>query len=357
MGEGSWVGLDVHARSVVAGVLDGASGELWVSRVPVKCAETVAWLRGLPAPVRVAYEAGPTGFGLARACVAAGVACTVAAPSKIPRASGERVKTDRRDAERLVRLLRLGELVSVRVPDVVEESARDLVRAREDARGDLMRARHRLSKLLLRHGLVYERTAWTQDHDAWLRGHRFESRALSLAFEECYGAVVQARMRRDALDGAIAKLAAEPPFVDAVGRLVCLRGVSTLTAVGLTVELGDWHRFRPRGLGAFLGLVPSEASSGERRRQGSITKTGNSHARRLLVEAAWHQRRPPRVSQTLEHRRQGQPACVRGQADRSARRLHHRWCTLEERGKRRNVIAVAVARELAGHCWTLATMA
>jgi len=156
MVEGSWVGLDVHARSVVAGVLDAGSGELRTVRVAVRSDELVAWLRELPAPVRVAYEAGPTGYVLARACAEAGIACTVAAPSKIPRAPGDRVKTDRRDAERLARLLRLGELVAVRVPEPHEEAARDLVRAREDARGDLMRARHRLSKLLLRHGLVYE---------------------------------------------------------------------------------------------------------------------------------------------------------------------------------------------------------
>jgi transposase len=356
MGEGSWVGLDVHARSVIAGVLDAESGELRSWRAPTVTVETVAWLQGLRGPVRVAYEAGPTGYGLARACAQAGIACTVAAPSKIPRAPGDKVKTDRRDAERLARLLRLGELVAVRVPAQHEEAARDLVRAREDARGDLMRARHRLSKLLLRHGLVYEASAWTGAHDAWLRRQSFDSRPLMLAFEECYGAVVQTKARRDALDRAIVELAAEPPFAEIVGRLCCLRGVSNLTALALTVEIGDWTRFRPQSLGPFLGLVPSEDSSGERRRLGAITKTGNTHARRLLVEAAWHQRRPLRASATLERRRQGQPAPVRAQADRSARRLHRRWQALEERGKRRTIVAVAVARELAGHCWALATM-
>lgn len=301
MVEGSWVGLDVHARSVVAGVLDGVSGELRSSRAPVLSDETVAWLLQLPAPVRVAYEAGPTGYGLARACAAAGIACVVAAPSKIPRAPGDRVKTDRRDAERLARLLRLGELVAVRVPEPHEEAARDLVRAREDARGDLMRARHRLSKLLLRHGLVYDASAWTLAHDAWLRRQRFERRPLALAFDESYGAVLQAKTRRDALDRVIAELASEPPFAEVVARLVCLRGVSTLTALALTVELGDWSRFRPQSLGPFLGLTPSEDSTGDRRRQGAITKTGNSHARRLLVEAAWHQRRPLRASVALEY--------------------------------------------------------
>jgi transposase len=324
--------------------------------VPVASEQTVAWLETLPRAVRVAYEAGPTGYGLARACAQAGIACTVAAPSKIARAAGDRVKTDRRDAERIARLLRLSELVAVRVPDPDEEAARDLVRAREDARGDLMRARHRLSKLLLRHGLVYEGSAWTLAHDVWLRRVRFESQPLALALAESYGAVCQAKRRRDALDRAIAELASEPPFAEVVARLVCLRGVSTLTALALTVELGDWQRFRPHSLGPFLGLVPSEHSSGERRRQGAITKTGNSHARRLLVEAAWHHRRPPRASAALERRRQGQPAAVRARADASARRLHARWHALETRGKRRTIVAVAVARELAGHCWALATM-
>jgi transposase len=279
----------------------------------------------------------------------------VAAPSRI-RPAADRVKTDRRDAERLARLLRLGEITPVRVPEPEDEAARDLVRAREDARGDLMRARHRLSKLLLRHGMVYDATAWTRAHDAWLRRQRFQSGPLAIVFDECYGRMLDAKTRRDTLDRAITELAGAPPYVDVVERLVCLRGVSTLTAFALTVELGDWNRFRPESLGPFLGLTPSENSSGERRRQGAITKAGNSHARRLLVEAAWHQRRPPRLSVTLERRRTGKSLAVRAQADRSARRLHGRWHALEGRGKPRTIVVVAVARELAGHCWALATM-
>jgi transposase len=348
--------LDVHARKTVAGVLDAATGELRSLSAPMLPRETVEWLREFAAPVRVAYEAGPTGYGLARACAAAGIACTVAAPSKIQRAPADRVKTDRRDAERLARLLRLGELVAVRVPEPHEEAARDLVRARDDVRGELMRARHRLSKLLLRHGLVYDARAWTLAHEAWLRRQRFAERPLALAFDEAYAAVLQAKTRRDTLDQAIAELASEPPLAETVGRLCCLRGVSTLTALALTVELGDWQRFRPQSLGPFLGLTPSEDSSGERRRLGSITKTANTHARRLLVEAAWHQRRPLRESVVLTRRRQGQSAALRSRADRSARRLHARWHALERRGKRRTAVAVAVARELAGHCWALATM-
>jgi transposase len=355
MNEGSWVGLDVHARSVVAGVIDAGSGEVRSLRVPAGCDATVAWLTMLPPPVRVVYEAGPTGYRLARACAGAGISCVVAAPSRI-RPAADRVKTDRRDAERLARLLRLGEITPVRVPGPEEEAARDLVRAREDARGDLMRARHRLSKLLLRHGAVYDATAWTRAHDAWLRRQRFQSGPLAIVFDECYGRMLDAKTRRDALDSAIVEVAATPPYVDVVERLVCLRGVSTLTAFALTVELGDWSRFRPESLGPFLGLTPSENSSGERRRQGAITKTGNTHARRLLIEAAWHQRRPPRMSVTLERRRTGKSLAVRAQADRSARRLHGRWQALEARGKPRSIVVVAVARELAGHCWALATM-
>src|SRR5579859_1867490 len=321
--------------------------------VPQGSEATVAWLQTLPAPVRVAYGAGPTGYRLARACAGAGISCVVAAPSRI-RPAADRVKTDRRDAERLARLLRLGEITPVRIPSLEEEAARDLVRAREDARGDLMRARHRLSKLLLRHGLVYDATAWTRAHDAWLRKQRFRGGPLALVFDECYGRVLDAKSRRDALDQAIAELAAMPPYVDVVERLVCLRGVSTLTAFALTVELGDWHRFRPASLGPFLGLTPSEHSSGERRRQGAITKAGNTNARRLLIEAAWHQRPPARRSVTLERRRNGKPLAVRAQAERSGRRLHARWQALEARGKPRSIIVVAVARELAGHCWALA---
>jgi len=354
MAEGSWVGLDVHARSVVAGVIDEGSGEVRSLRLPPGEA-TVAWLQRLPGPVRVVYEAGPTGYGLARACAEAGLNCVVAAPSRV-RAAADRVKTDRRDAERLARLLRLGEIAPVRIPTLEEEAARDLVRAREDARGDLMRSRHRLSKLLLRHGLVYDATAWTRTHDAWLRRQRFDRGPLAVVFDERYGRMLDAKSRRDTLDKAISELAATPPYVDVVERLVCLRGVSTLTAFALTVELGDWHRFRPASLGPFLGLTPSEYSSGQRRRQGAITKAGNSHVRRLLIEAAWHQRAPSRRSITLERRRAGKPLAVQAQAERSARRLHQRWHALETRGKPRTIVVVAVARELAGHCWAIATM-
>jgi transposase len=219
------VGLDVHARSIMAGVLDTVTGQVWSRRLPVATEAVVAWIGSLPGPVAVAYEAGPTGFGLARALGTAGVRCVVVAPSKLERPPGDRVKTDRRDAERLARLLPIGELPAVRVPTQAEEAARDLVRAREDARADLMRARHRLSKLLLRQGLVFEGAAWTQAHDRWRHQLRFDQAGLRIAFEEADGAVLAAGARRDRLDLAIAELAATSPWAPLVGRLGCLRGV------------------------------------------------------------------------------------------------------------------------------------
>jgi transposase len=341
---------------VVACVIDEEVGEIRTLRLSPKTAAIVDWVAGLPGPVAVTYEAGPTGFGLARALDAAGVRCVVVAPSKLERPPGDRVKTDRRDAERLARLLRIGELPGVRVPTETEEAARDLVRAREDARGDLMRARHRLSKLLLRHGLIWENSAWTGAHEAWLRSLQFDRTGVQLAFDEAFEAVLTTYARRDRLDRAIGQMATDPAFAPMVGRLCCLRGVATLTGFGLAVEIAEWHRFTGSTIGSYLGLVPSEASSGARRAQGAITKTGNSHARRLLIEAAWHHRKPYRPSRELIRRREQQPAAVRARAEQGNRRLHRRWARLDARGKRPTISAVAVARELAGWCWSLAVL-
>lgn len=353
------VGLDVHARSVVACAIDGVTGELIRARLCPEVDSVLGWLAGLPGPCRVVYEAGPTGFGLARALSAAGIDCVVAAPSKLHRPAGDRVKTDARDAMLLARLLRLDEITAVRVPTLEQESARDLVRAREDARGDLMRARHRLSKLLLRHGIVYcGGKAWTGTHDAWLRrqGLRLPTTALRTAFESDYEAVLSVSARRDRLDQAIGQLAADSEFTPLVRRLVCLRGVDTLTGFGLCVEVGDWDRFTGATIGSYLGLVPTEASSGSSRVQGSITKTGNGHARRLLVEAAWHHRKTYRAGTGLRGRWQAAPAVVVARADAGNRRLHQRWRRFDARSKRPVVANVAIARELAGWCWSLATM-
>ena len=308
----------------------------------------------------MAYEAGPTGFGLARALQAAGVGCVVAAPGKIERPAQDRVKTDRRDAERLVRLLMIDGLHPVRVPSSEEEALRDLVRAREDIRGDLMRARHRLSKLLLRHDVRYEDTAsaWTQRHRAWLSKVELGERAAQATLLDYLGAIDALVIRRDALEGTIGELVPRSPWARAVARLRCLRGIDTLSAVGLCAEIGDFARFEhPAKLMSYLGLVPSENSSGQTRRQGAITKTGSRHARRLLVEAAWHYRRPPRnrhhaptpptrPARRRRSRSPGKPssACTRSGA-----------ASTPSAANARRLVAVAVARHLAGFCWAITT--
>jgi transposase len=351
------VGLDVHARSVVAAAIDGVTGEVLKARLSPSHDQIRSWIDDLPGPVAVTYEAGPTGFGLARALVAARIRCVVAAPSKLQRPSGDRVKTDARDALHLARLLRLDEVTAVVVPTVEQEAARDLVRAREDARGDLMRARHRLSKLLLRQGIVYSGgQAWTGAHDAWLRRQRLDSSAVQLTFDSDYDAVMATAARRDRLDEAITVMAASSEFTPVVRRLSCLRGVSTLTAFALAVEIGDWHRFTGNTIGSFVGLVPSESSSGASRVQGSITKTGNTHARRLLVEAAWHHRARYRPSAVMRARWNLASPAARARGDDGNRRLHGRWLRFNERSKRPVIANVAIARELAGWCWSLAVI-
>jgi transposase len=351
------VGLDVHARSVVACGLDLDTGEVFQPRLCPDHREILDWLQSLPGRVAVTYEAGPTGFGLARFLLAAGVMCLVAAPSKLVRPAGDRVKTDARDAAHLARLLHLGQIVEVAIPTVTQEAARDLVRAREDCRGDLMSARHRLSKLLLRQGIVYcGGQAWTGKHEMWLRGQRFDNPALRLAYEAALDAMVACVHRRDRLDEAITTMAADSEFTPVVARLGCLRGVSTLTAFGLAVEIGDWHRLTGRSIGAYVGLVPTESSSGATRVQGGITKTGNGHARRLLVEAAWHHRAPYRPSRDLRRRWDAATLTARDRAHAANHRLHARWAGFDQRKKRPVVANTAIARELAGWCWSLAVM-
>lgn len=357
------VGLDVHARSVVAAAIDGVTGELFQSRLTPSFDHITAWLRDLPGPVAVAYEAGPTGFGLCRHLRSAGIRCEVVAPSELHRPPGDRVKTDAKDALLLARLLRIGEITSVVIPSVDQEAARDLVRAREDARADLTRARHRLSKLLLRHGIVYSGGgAWTGKHDLWLRTEAFAQLTttagptIGVTFDAHYDAVLAVTARRDRLDDAIEQMAAGSEFTPLVRRLGCLRGIGDLTGLALAVEIGDWHRFTGRSIGSFVGLVPTESSSGATRAQGAITKTGNTHVRRLLVEAAWHHRRPYTLTKTLRDRWDLAPAAARARGDDGNRRLHARWVRFIERRKRNTTADVAIARELAGWCWSLAVL-
>lgn len=354
----TWVGLDVHAAKTVACVVDAESGEMTMRRLPGQTGEVVAFCAALPGPARVAYEAGPTGFGLARSLHAAGTGCVVAAPGKIERPAQDRVKTDVRDAERLVRLLMIDGLHPVRVPSDEEEALRDLVRAREDLRGDLMRARHRLGKLLLRHDVRYdgEGDNWTRRHRDWLGKLELSEPGAQATLLDYLGAIDALIIRRDTVEAMIGELVPSSPWADDIGRLRCLRGIDTLTAVGLCAEIGDFHRFdRPTQLMSYLGLVPSEASTGDKRRQGQITRSGSQHARRLLVEAAWHYRRPPRLGTTIERRQHDQPATAIAIAWKAQQRLHRLWRQFDKRSKRRTIAAVAVARHLAGFCWAIVT--
>jgi transposase len=351
----SLVGLDVHATRIVAAVLDAETGQLQTFQMGGETEQAAAFCVGLPRPVRVAYEAGPTGYGLARELIKRRVECVVAAPSKIPRASGDRVKTDRRDAEHLVRLLLAGKLHAVRVPGPEEEALRDLVRAREAVRMDLMRARHRLSKLLLRHGIRFDDGhAWTDRHRQWLASVVLDWPAAQTTLLDVRGAIDALAIRRDLLEREIVTILPSSPWTMQVGRLRCLRGVDTLTAVGLCAEIGDFERFaRAEQLMSYIGVVPSEATTGQQRRLGSITKTGSAHARRLLIEAAWHYRPRPNLAKTLLDRQDGQPQAAVAVSWKAQLRLHRTWTRLEARNKRRTLIAVAAARELAGFCWAI----
>jgi transposase len=351
------VGLDVHATSVAAAAIDGVTGELFQERLTPSYDHITSWLRAQPGPVAVAYEAGPTGFGLYRHLAGVGIRCEVAAPSKLQKPAGDRVKTDAKDALHLARLLRLDEITSVVVPSVAQEAARDLVRAREDCRGDLMRARHRLSKMLLRHGIVYyDGDAWTRRHDCWLRGRRFTDALTQSTFESYYDTVLATTARRERLDALIIATAADSEYTALVRRLCCLRGIATLTGFALAVEIGDWHRFTGNSIGSFVGLVPSEHSSGASRNQGPITKTGNDHVRRLLVEAAWHHRSRYRPSKTMRERWDLSSPAARARGDLGNRRLHARWARFMERKKKNTIANTAIARELAGWCWSLAVL-
>jgi transposase len=348
------VGLDVHARSICLAAV--RADELLEERTLPYDEEAVERaLRRWPA-VRCCYEAGPTGFGLYRHLAERGIECAVVAPGLVPQRPGERVKTDPRDARKLARLLAGGLLEAIHVPSPELEAARDLVRAREDARLDRMRDRHRLSKFCLRHGRLLPTSGWTIMRRKWLGEQRFEHAAEQISFDTYLHALDLVDARVDALERAIRETAGQGPWRELVARLRCLRGVDTLSALGLVAEIGDFSRFQTAGeLMAFVGLVPSEHSSGEQRRQGSITKVGNAHVRRLLVESAWHARRRPKVGYELARRQRGRDAAVIERAWRCQQRLYQRWQRMAGRGKPPQKIVVACARELAGFVWAIAT--
>lgn len=353
----TYVGLDVHQEEIAVAMLSGQSRRLEEFQVGGDArgvGRLVGRLRKLGAGVECAYEAGPCGYALQRQLEAAGIGCAVVAPSLIPIKPGERIKTDRRDARKLAEQLRAGMLTAVCAPSESQEAVRDLCRCREAAREDLMRARHRLSKMLLRRGLVYRAgNNWTQKHRRWLLELAWEHEAERVVFGDYLGAIEQLEERRRGLDAALEVQAQQPPYREPVGWLRCFRGLDTVNAMTIVAELYDVVRFRsPRQLMAYLGMVPSEHSSGGKRRQGAITKSGNRHVRRALVNAAWHYRHRPAVGKALRARRQGQPAPIVSLADRAQQRLHRRFMhLLLRRGKPPQKAVVAVARELAGFLW------
>jgi len=309
-------------------------------------------------PVQCCYEAGPCGFELQRALAAHQIPCDVIAPALIPRRPGDRVKTDRRDAGQLAILYRAGALTAIHIPTEQEEAARDLLRCREDIRADLLRARHRLSKFLLRHGRRFTATkrAWTTRHAGWLQAQRWPLAALEQTHRAYVRAVDEAVGRLQAVDAELRDLLTLEPLRSRVERLRCFRGIDDLTALTIAAELGDARRFpsAPRVM-AFTGLVPSEHSSGTKQARGAITKTGNAHLRRVLVESAWQYRHHPFLGPALRRRQQGAPTAVIDQAWHAQQRLHRRYRRLAARGKPTQHIVTAIARELSGFLWAALT--
>jgi transposase len=288
---------------------------------------------------------------------ALGHGCVVVAPSLIPRRPGDRIKTDRRDAINLAKLHRAGELTPVWVPDQAHEAIRDLVRARLAAVRSLRQARQQLSGFLLRHGHHYHRPAWTQMHRRWLAGLRFEQPVHHIVLEDCIAAVEAATARRDRLEAHIKAALPDWSLAPVVCALQALRGMALVVAATLIAELGDITRFaNPRQLMSYLGLVPSEHSSGGTRRQGGITKAGNGAARRMLIEAAWSYRFPARISRDLLLRQEGLPKAIRDVAWKAQERLCRRYRKLSQAGKLPTVVTAAIARELSGFVWSIAQL-
>lgn len=354
-----FVGLDVHKETISISVCDTgreASQFRGTIRHDVPALLKVLRKLGAPATQLVAYEAGPTGYGLHRRLVQEGYGCQVVAPSLIPRRPGDRIKTDRRDSARLAELLRAGELKAIWVPDLEHEALRNLWRAREDAVRMRLKARQQMKAFLLRQGRIYAgKTSWNKTHARWLADQAFEHTADQLAFTEYVLAVQGADERLARLDQALVQITSAWRFGPVVSALRTLRGIDTVSAIGLVAEIGDIQRFsHPRNLMSYLGLVPSEQSSGNTVRRGAITKTGNSHVRRLLTEAAWNYRYPARLSNALKGRQDGQPEAICKHAWKAQVRLCGRFAHLQRRGVQVNKVCIATARELTGFIWAIA---
>jgi transposase len=352
----TYVGIDAHKKDLFIALLVGyqTAPVTWqVANEPTAVRRLVRKLeREAPGPVHVFYEAGPCGYALQRQLTTPRVSCDVVAPGLIPRKPGERVKTNRRDARKLVELGRAGLLTPVRPPTTDEEAVRDLCRARDDAREDLQRCRHRLGKLLLRRGLHYAGRNWTRGHRQWIASLEWTHAAERVVVDDYLLAIDHTEGRLLELDARLAEIAESEPYREPVGWLRCFRGIDTLSAMLILAELHDFRRFvSPRALMAYLGLVPGEDSSGEKHRRGRITRTGNALVRRVLVETAWHYQHRPGVGVALARRRKGQPGRVIAMADKAQQRLCRRFRKLAAEHKPTPKIAVAIARELAGFLW------
>ncbi len=357
-----FVGLDVHKDSISAAVCEsGREPSRFVGTIAadLACLLKLLCKYGPAQQVSVVYEAGPTGYGLYRALSERGYRCEIIAPSLIPRRAGERIKTDRRDCARLAELSRAGELKAIWVPDQAHEAMRNLWRAREDAVNLRLKARQQLKAFLLRQGRRYSgKTSWSKTHERWIAAQRFDHAADHIAVTEYQLAVQAADQRVQRLTAALQQAVQGWRFEPIVSALRALRGIDTVSAIGLVCEIGDINRFAtPRQLMGYLGLVPSEHSSGLSVRRGSITKTGNAHARRLLTEAAWNYRFPSRISNELRNRSKALPQGIRTHAWKAQVRLCSRFAKLSSRGVQANKVCVAVARELTGFIWAIAQQA
>jgi transposase len=353
--------MDVHARSISTGLLEPDSGVALVDRISSDD-ESVRRLIGRfdePGRVWACYEAGPTGYELARRFGQAGIRCEVVAPSLIPTRPGDRVKTDKRDARRLAVLFRAGQLTAVRVPTVAEEAVRDLCRARADMVIDRTRARHRLSKFLMRHGRVWrDGDGWTLRHHAWIAQQRFDDAALTATFNHYRAALTARDAAVDAIDADVEQWYARPPFAATVARLCAYRGITELGALTLASEVCDWRRFPTAAMFmGFCGLVPAESSSGDRTQRGGITHAGNTHLRTQLVESAWAYKATPAAGTAIRKRQAGLDPAVVARAWAAQLRLCAKFRRLDARKTNRKIVVTAIARELAGFVWAEMTAA
>lgn len=354
----TYVGIDAHARELQVAVLVGAESTptVWKALNEPRAIDRLRQRleRDARGPIECCYEAGPTGYALQRRLASARIHCRVIAPSLIPEKPGDRIKTDRRDACKLAQLLRADLLTEIQPPSEAAEAVRDLIRARDDARVDLMRSRHRLSKLLLRRGHVYPRAPWTGAHRTWMKQLAWPHPAERHVIRDYELAITHLEARLAELVHAIEDIAVAPPYHRAVAALRCFRGIDTVTAMTLLAELYDMRRFpHPRALMAFVGLVPSERSTGERHKRGGLTRAGNTVVRRMLIQAAWQYHHHPRLGRALRLRRAQQPVAVLAVAIKAEQRLCHRYRQLCARQKAKPLVIAAVARELVGFVWAV----